>query len=233
MSIQPNLTNNEVINYLEKKITSMNQEMIKEKINMGMEISIANKKCAIIENKLHNSNTKNSAIEIENDIIRKKLKKLNEQNEKYVQEILELKKDITFLKSKTVRPTSKIIYSKNAPISKDSEKYKATLDFLNDVLRSMNKPEIDDITKFSEIKRSELLSVDHKKIVEEHSVKLLNHFKKKQLKYNCKDTYTSYCVTLIKILALECGYNISTTRYCTWDPENKLEQKNGRTYSIF
>jgi len=202
---------------------------------------IIKNKMAIIENEIKNINNKwlfvneNEILELlENHrklVVENKEKVVGEENDKT---LAILKEEISNLKNKKVGPKINIIEPKFPKINKDNEIYKLTLRFLNDLLKTMNKPEIMDIIEFTDIARRDLLKMPQTEIIEKYKDEIIKTFGKSKSQYYRKGNYQCYSLALIKIFASNCGYKFKTKEVHKWDITNsmKYEDKCDILYSI-
>ena len=122
------------------------------------------------------------------------------------------------LYNKTIDPDKQknnthIKKSKHIKINKNNEKYILTLNFLNALLTSLNKEKIDDIIKFKDIRKDELLKPECKQILENYLDKITAQFGKVKLNYRHRHNFKNYIITIIKHIVTVCGY--------TFKPLNK------------
>lgn len=68
-------------------------------------------------------------------------------------------------------------------IEKDSDKYKIVLKLINKILKNMGKDEIDDITKFTDIDREDIIKEANIKALNDMDGELFKHFNKKNCGY--------------------------------------------------
>lgn len=104
---------------------------------------------------------------------------------------------------------------KHERVDVDSDKYKVTLNFLNGLLKTMNKDAITDITQFKNIKRDDLITDTCDQVLNEHIKAIIKQFGKNNIRHNMRAQYNYYVLTVIKYLTSLCGYQfISNNR---WD----------------
>lgn len=108
-------------------------------------------------------------------------------------------------------------------VEKDSDTYKVTLEFLNAILKSIDKKEITDITEFKNITRKELLKPECNQALDNNIAKVLKHFGRSKIRYDMKNKYACYVLTVIKYLTSFCGYKVvskKTTKMTLKDTQN-------------
>jgi len=89
-------------------------------------------------------------------------------------------------------PKNKVLKKK---VSKDSDKYKVILKLVNKILINLEKPEIDDLTKFINIDREDIIKDINLKTLTEMEAELFPLFNKKKCGYTRKtDTMTLNCL---------------------------------------
>jgi len=77
-------------------------------------------------------------------------------------------------------------------------KYQVTVEFLNDILKSMNRKTINNIKEFKDVPRDDLLTDECNQVVEKHIDKLIKVFGKTTLLVRNKDDVEHYIMTLIR-----------------------------------
>jgi len=109
------------------------------------------------------------------------------------------------------------------PLEKDSDKYKVTLKLLNKILVNLGKEEIDDITKFKDIDREDIIKdINVKALCEMEKELFTEHYDKKKCGfYRTTDLMALNCVrSIIK----NAGYTFSSKK------KEKCEKINGKSY---
>jgi hypothetical protein len=81
---------------------------------------------------------------------------------------------------KIVKPKPKKVYER---IDKENDKYGAVLRFLNKILTNLGKEQIDDITKFIDIDRADILSSVNDTLIVDSKLDLFVHFDKEECGY--------------------------------------------------
>ena len=112
--------------------------------------------------------------------------------------------------------------SKCEKINSESEKYKVTLNFLNGLLKNMNKEEINDITQFKNIKREDLLKESCNQILNEHINNIIQQFGKSKIRYNMRNKRNCYVLSVIKYLVSFCGYNFVSNNISDYVIKNTM-----------
>ena len=145
-----------------------------------------------------------------------------------------LQEQINTLKIKKTNGKISINEPKFPKIDKNNETYKLALRFLNDLLKSMNKAEIVDITGFTDISRKDLLKIQHNEIVEKYRDEIIKIFGKSKSQYYRKSIYHCYSLTLIKMFASKCGYKFGKKEVHKWDVASTMSynEKCDILYSI-
>lgn len=95
-------------------------------------------------------------------------------------------------------------------VDKESEQYKITLEFLNTILTTMEKEQINDITEFKDINRNNLIKDECKKIVDDYLERIIKQFGKTKIAYRNRNTVDHYIISLIKYMAINCGYSFKS-----------------------
>lgn len=94
--------------------------------------------------------------------------------------------------------------NKNEKITKDSDKYKVLLKLLNKILKNIGKNEINDITKFINIDRDDIIKDVNKKALDDMQKELFKLYNKKNCGYYRKsDTIVLNC---LRGIIKEAGY---------------------------
>ena len=91
-------------------------------------------------------------------------------------------------------------------VDKEDEKYKLVLEFLNALLVKLGKSKIDDITKFQNIKRDELLKPECTQVLGQYLDRFTKEFGKRSLRYELRGKTNSYVIMVIKRLGNYLGY---------------------------
>lgn len=87
------------------------------------------------------------------------------------------------LNNKMVQKPVKKTVKDNVPVDKNSEKYKVALKFVNKVLENIGKESIDDLTKFKDIDRDDIIEDINKTTLEEMEDEIFVHFDKNKCNY--------------------------------------------------
>lgn len=92
---------------------------------------------------------------------------------------------------------------------KESEyevKYKSYLNYLNWLLKKINKEEIKKPEEFDKINRKDIMDLDVEKLHDEWYPIVYPTFSKTKLKYARRNQVQSYFITLLKLMSKDCGY---------------------------
>ena len=119
--------------------------------------------------------------------------------------------------------TPKKMIVKNAikdKIDKNSDKYKIVMEFLNALLKTLNKQAINDITEFKYIKRDEIIKKECENVLPGYLDRIIDIFGKYAIRYSMRTKIQHYHLSVIKYLVSHCGYNFSSN-YQYKSMENK------------
>lgn len=94
---------------------------------------------------------------------------------------------------------------KTIKLNHDHPKYILLLEFLNDILRKLNKNQINSVTDFT-TRRDDLLKLDCEKIIDEYTDRISNTFGRSNIRLNMRPKISNYILTLIKYMTSFCGY---------------------------
>lgn len=84
---------------------------------------------------------------------------------------------------KTVKKMPKKTTQDNGVVDKNTEKYKVALKFVNKILVNIGKEEIDDLTKFKDIDRDDVIEDINKTTLEEMEEEVFKYFDKNGCNY--------------------------------------------------
>ena len=87
--------------------------------------------------------------------------------------------------------------NKLSKIDKTTKKYEVMLKFINKILKNIGKKEVDDIFKFVDIDRQDIIKEDNKKCIEEMKIELYENFDDVPVLVIRKDT-PSWIINVIK-----------------------------------
>ena len=91
-------------------------------------------------------------------------------------------------------------------ITKDSEKYKVLLKLVNKILNNIGKESVDDLIKFIDIDREDIIKDANTKSLNEMENEIFKHYNKKKSGYYRKtDAIVLNC---LRGLVKEAGYNL-------------------------
>ncbi len=96
---------------------------------------------------------------------------------------------------------TKVVYSNDEYVAK-------LLEFLNWVLKKLNKEPIDDVRKFKNIKRQEIIDIDIDKTHDEWYNILFPVFSKYKFRYSYRKETRSYIISVIRKACKEFGYKL-------------------------
>ena len=112
-------------------------------------------------------------------------------------------------------------------IDKTSEKYKLVLNFVNTILTNMGKPNIDDLTKFKNIDRDDILNEKNKEYYEEHEQEYLEHFGKDITGYYRKKLTKTHILTFFRGIVDDIGLEL------TYIQKNITSKRLTKTHLIY
>ncbi|ARF11542.1 hypothetical protein Klosneuvirus_1_399 [Klosneuvirus KNV1] len=113
-------------------------------------------------------------------------------------------------------------------ISKDDDKYKLALKFVNVILKNIGKEEIDDLIKFKDIDREDIIKDVNKTSLDEMAKELFNHFDKKKCGYYRKTE--AIVLNCMRGMMKEVGYEMT---YEQRDINGKIDGKTFRKTCMF
>ena len=108
-------------------------------------------------------------------------------------------------------------------VDKDSDKYKVILKLINKILINIGKDEIDDLTKFNNIDREDIIKDINKKILTDMESELFPLFNKKNSGYYRK-IGNSYVLNCLRGLLKEMDYEF------TYEQKERSETINGKSF---
>ena len=121
----------------------------------------------------------------------------------------------------------------NEKVDKDDKKYKITLKFLNKLLVTLGKEEIDNLTKFKDIKRDDLLKEECDAVLFEYIDEIAKNFGKKTIRYELRHKIDSYLIAVIRRLSLSLGYEFhAKKKETTLIRNNVVKRPYWLVYSI-
>lgn len=118
-----------------------------------------------------------------------------------------------------------IIKAKNDKVLKDDEKYKVTMNFLNDILRVINRDTITEITQFNNISKIELSNNQCNIVLNSHIESIINVFGKTKINYGSREKMKYYVISVIKSIITNCGYSLKVVRERKFDHISKYTNK--------
>jgi len=118
-------------------------------------------------------------------------------------------------------------------VSKDSDKYKVALKLVNKILVNLGKDEIDDLTKFVDVDREDIIKDVNKKSFEEMEIILFKHFDKAKCGWYKRKKVKNYILTFLRYMCDLIGYEFSyIQRDITTEVDSKKYRKTCMFYSI-
>jgi len=113
-------------------------------------------------------------------------------------------------------------------ISKDDDKYKLALKFVNVILKNIGKDEVDDLTKFKDVDREDIIKDVNKNSFNDIADELFKNFNKKKCSYYRKtDTQILNC---LRGMMKELGHELT---YVQKDINGKIDDKTFRKTCMF
>lgn len=106
-------------------------------------------------------------------------------------------------------------------VANDHPKYIAGIAFLNDLLVAMGKDRITEMTDFKGINRNDLLSDNCKGVLNNHLEGLVKTFGKSTLLYDKRNKITTYILSVIKRVIMNCGYKFEWSKKQTFMKSGK------------
>ena len=114
-------------------------------------------------------------------------------------------------------------------LDKKSDKYKMALKLINKILTNISKDEIDDLTKFVNIDREEIIKDVNKKSFEEMEDELFKYFDKVKSGWYRRKTTKNYILTFLRYMCND--IHLSLTYYELKKQNNKIV-KSTMLYTI-
>jgi hypothetical protein len=133
-------------------------------------------------------------------------------------------------------PSKKITATKKAvgvKLPKNDPKYILALEFLNKILKVLNKEPIQDLNEFQKIKKDDLLKNECKEILISYLDVFAKNFGKTVLYYSYKNK-PNYILYVIKPIITLCGYNFNshTCQTSKTQPSGIIKKISWTEYSI-
>jgi len=100
------------------------------------------------------------------------------------------------------------IENRKKVIPKSERKYKLLVKLLNSILTELNKPIIEDVLKFKNINRDDILKLDTNKIVNDHINEIVIEYGKSCINYSNRNKVNLYILSLIRRMCKTCGYKL-------------------------
>jgi hypothetical protein len=79
-----------------------------------------------------------------------------------------------------------------------TERDQLILKFVNNILKNMDKPKINNLTEFKNITKTELVIDRNDNLAKSYSKLFLKHFSKKEIKYYDMERIKHYSITLLR-----------------------------------
>ena len=127
--------------------------------------------------------------------------------------------------------TKQEVKTKNNKVDKDSDKYKVALKFVNKILTNLGKEEVDDLTKFVNIGRDDILKEANKQSYIEMENELFPQFNKHNCGYYRK--VPTIVLNCLRGMMKEIGYGLTYSKKDIYVEINRQNfRKTGYFYSI-
>ena len=117
-----------------------------------------------------------------------------------------------------------------ADVSKNSDKYKVALKFVNKILVNLEKDEIDDLTDFKDIDREDIIKDVNKKALDDMEKEILKHFEKKECSWYRRNETSHYILTFLRKVCSILGFSFS---YYKKDITENINGKNYRKTHVY
>lgn len=108
--------------------------------------------------------------------------------------------------------------------SKESDKYKIALKLINKILVNIGKEQIDDLTKFVNIDREDIIKDVNKTDFEQLEVELFDHFDKVKCGWYRRKTTKNYILTFMRYMCDNLGYKLIKSQ------KGKMVTIDGKNY---
>lgn len=122
--------------------------------------------------------------------------------------------DQTKLSPKTIKKVNKKVEQNNAQLNKvvdkNSDEYKVALKFTNKILENLGKPGIDDLTKFKDIDRDEIIKDVNKKTLQEMEGEIFKHYDKNKCNYYRKTN--ALVLNCLRAMVKQLGLSITNVK---------------------
>ena len=98
-------------------------------------------------------------------------------------------------------------------IDKTSSKYIIALKFVNNILKNLDKSEINDLTDFKDIDREDIIKTENKELVETMQSELFKkgNFDKGKCGFYRRSQVKTYILTLLRYICLDLGFKFTYT----------------------
>lgn len=92
---------------------------------------------------------------------------------------------------------------------KSSDKYKVSLKLINKILVNIGKDEIDDLTKFTDIDRVDIIKEVNMNMLTEMENELFQYFDKECLAWYRRKTVKYYILTFLRCMCIDLGFKFT------------------------
>ena len=96
-------------------------------------------------------------------------------------------------------------------VNPESDKYKVVLKFVNRILVNLKKDEVDDLTKFANIDREDIIKEENKKVLIEMEKDLFQHFNKDKCGFYRK-TANGWVLNVLRGMVKDMGYEFKPVK---------------------
>ncbi len=101
----------------------------------------------------------------------------------------------------------------NTKLDKDSEKYKVALKLINRILVNIGRDEVDDLTKFKDVNREDIIKDTNTISFMELQSELFKYFDKVKCGWYRRKTTKNYILTFIRYMCDDMGLNFEYHEY--------------------
>lgn len=125
------------------------------------------------------------------------IKSISDLDNKYINLLYEkINEDI--ISKKLPKQVIKKVIKKPIRIDKNSDKYKAVLNFVNKILKNLKKPEITDLLEFKNIDRLDIIKDINKQLLVDELETLIKPFDKKKANYYSAKEKNTYILSILR-----------------------------------
>ena len=116
-------------------------------------------------------------------------------------------------------------------LDKNSDKYKVALKFINQILTNLGKEQVDDLTKFVDIDREDIIKDVNKKSLDGMAKELFKHFDKNKSGYYRKTN--AIVLNCLRNMMKELGYSlVKKQKGISTKIDGKTYERSHMIYSI-